>query len=458
MTSGATERPQAAAPRDYQFPRFHRRTLSNGVQVVVAPVTKLPLISVNIVIDAGAAEEETGREGLATLTARLLLEGTAAIDGAMLTERLERAGASVDAHADWDVTTVSVTALAEHMSTALELVSQIVRAPAFPEREVQRLKDERLAELLQLRAEPRGLADESFMQALYAPDARYARNELGDEKSVSGLTRHDALAFHARYYTPRRTTLVFAGDITIERAAQLTTELFGDWSTTEQADSAASVDSAQRGKLVRIVAKGDAPQSEIRVGHVGLSRNTPGYFPATVMNAVLGGLFSSRINMNLREEHGYTYGASSLFDWRRDAGPFMIHTAVKSDVTAAAVQEILKEIERIRETEIEHDELTLATSYLDGVFPIRFETTAAIAGALTNLVAYELAEDYYDTYRQNVRAINTADVLRAAREYLRPEDMRIVIVGDPSTIGETVEGATGITPEIVHADESRGVA
>jgi zinc protease len=170
------------------------------------------------------------------------------------------------------------------------------------------------------------------------------------------------------------------------------------------------------------------------------------------MNAVLGGLFSSRINLNLREVHGYTYGAFSAFEWRRAAGPFTIHTAVKSDVTVAAVREILNEIERMRSGEIGTDELTLATSYLDGVFPIRYETTSAIATALSNLVIHELPEDFYDEYRTRVRNVTTEDVLRAAQRHLHPEQLRIVIVGDPAVIAAPLAELHGGAVEIVAPD------
>jgi zinc protease len=190
---------------------------------------------------------------------------------------------------------------------------------------------------------------------------------------------------------------------------------------------------------VHIIAKGDAPQSELRIGHVGIRRNHPDFFPVNVMNAVLGGLFNSRINLNLREEHGYTYGAFSGVDWRRQAGPFVVSTAVKSDITDAAVGEVLKEIDRIRNEPVAAEELSLATSYLDGVFPIRFETTEAIAAALANLVIYGLPEDYYDRYRENVRAVTIDDVLLAARTHLHPEALQTVVVGDPAAVRAELE-------------------
>jgi zinc protease len=228
--------------------------------------------------------------------------------------------------------------------------------------------------------------------------------------------------------------------------------VFGDWAGRRPAPSGEGVDRAQPGPLTRVVAKADAPQSELRVGHVGLPRRTPDYFDVMVMNAILGGLFSSRINLNLREAHGYTYGAFSAFEWRRGTGPFVVSTAVKSDVTADAVKEILLEIDRMRTEEIGEDELTLATSYLDGVFPIRYETTSAIASALANLVIHELPEDYYDRYRERVRAVTTAGVLRAAQRHLHPDELRIVVVGDPATIAEPL-AAVGRRPvEIVSPD------
>ncbi|MEP6733180.1 MAG: pitrilysin family protein [bacterium] len=448
-TSAPTTKPAPAAPRDYHFPHFERRSLPNGVQLVVAPVPKLPLVTVLAIVEAGASVEPDTQRGVAALTARLLLEGAAGMDGVALAERFEGIGASVEAHADWDVTSVSLTALTDRLPEALGLVRDLLRSPTFPEREVQRLKEERLADLLQQLAEPRGLADEQFVHAVYAATARYAAPEEGDAASVRALTRNDVQQFYSARYQPGGITLVFAGDVTMQTAAALAEQLLGDWTGARPAAAPSGVDATQPGKLVRVVSKADAPQSELRVGHVGLPRNTPDYFDAMVMNAVLGGLFSSRINLNLREVHGYTYGASSEFEWRRGAGPFVVHTAVKSDVTAAAVQEILTEMERIRTTAIGEDELTLATSYLDGVFPIRYETTAAIASALANMVIHGLPDNYYDEYRARVRAVTTEGVLEAARRRLHPDQLRIVVVGDPVVVAAAIEAVTGLTPEIV---------
>jgi predicted Zn-dependent peptidase len=198
-------------------------------------------------------------------------------------------------------------------------------------------------------------------------------------------------------------------------------------------------------RAIEIVSRPDAAQSEVRIGHIGAPRSHADYFDIVVMNAVLGGLFSSRINLNLREEHGYTYGASSYYDWRRQSGPFVISTAVQSEVTAEAIAETLKEIERMQQEEISNDELTLATSYLSGVFPIRYETTASIASALANLVVFGLPEDYYDLYRARIAGVTSASVLQAARAHVRAGSLQIVVVGNPEIIRAPVE-AIGFGP------------
>jgi zinc protease len=227
--------------------------------------------------------------------------------------------------------------------------------------------------------------------------------------------------------------------VSVADATALAERTLGTWAPAVPPRRTVDDRPARQARAARVVAKAEAPQSELRVGHVGLPRAHGDYFPVLVMNAVLGGLFSSRINLNLREAHGYTYGAFSGFDWRRGAGPFVVSTAVKSDVTGAALREILGEIDRMREREITSDELSLATSYLDGVFPIRYETTAAIARALGALVVYELPADYFDTYRQNIRAVTGEAVLRAAREHLHPDALQVVVVGDATVARDMSE-------------------
>jgi predicted Zn-dependent peptidase len=422
--------------------------------LIVATVPKLPLITVAAVVDAGAVCDPGGREGLAELAAKLLLEGTTSSEGAELIDRFESLGASVDATADWDSAAVTMTATTENLAPAFQILAEVLRTPAFREREVERLKAERLAELLQLRTEPRGLADELFSRFVYEPASRFAQPEGGDEESVKAIGRNDVRSFFETRYVPAATTLIVVGDITARAAEDLVVATLGAWAGASPRRVVASDRPAQRAPGVHIVTKPDAPQSELRIGQVGVPRNHADYFAIVVMNAVLGGLFNSRINLNLREAHGYTYGAFSGFDWRRQAGPFAVSTAVKSEVTDAAAREVLLEVERMRTAPIEEEELSLATSYLDGVFPIRYETTAAIAAALANLMVYELPDNYFDRYREHVRAVTREHVLAAAKTHLRPNDFQMVVVGDPSTVRAPLE-ALGFGPVRVYDAQGR---
>ena len=448
----APPRPLPGPSRAYNFPDFERLTLPNGLSVVVAPVPKLPIVTTLAVVDAGAAVDPREQEGVALLTARALAEGTAHNDGAALAERFERLGTALDTSADWDSATVRVTVMTSRLPEAMALLAEVLREPTFPDREVERIRQERLADLLQQRAEPRGLADDMFDRFAYASDSRYALPDGGSEATVSALGRGAVRAFYQSRYTPSATTLIMVGDITRDSAHAVASEAFASWSGPAAPPVRVSDQPARTNRAVHLVAKADAPQSELRVGHVGVPRLHPDYFAIVVMNAILGGLFSSRINLNLREANAFTYGAFSSFDWRRGAGPFAVSTAVRSDVTDAALREILVEIERMREAEVSDAEMSLATSYLDGVFPIRFESTSTIASALASLVSYGLPDDYFDRYRADIRSVSAADVLRVARAHVRPEQLQIVAVGDAGAVREPVT-QLGVGPVRVYDAE-----
>ncbi len=453
--AGTSPRPTPGAPRPYRFPGFERRRLPNGLTLLLAAVHKLPIITVNAVVHSGASRDPEGKEGLASITAALITEGAGTLDGAALTERFERLGTGLDAGADWDATSLQLTVTPDRMRQALALLADVLTKPALPERELDRLREERCAELMQLRAEPRGLADEAFSRAIYAQGARYALPEGGSEHSVRAIALADAIAWHADHFRPANTTLVVVGDITADEGERFINETLGEWKGAasppnrrlDPVDTAAETPSR-----LSVIARDGAAQTEMRVGHVGLPRMHPDYFAAAVMNAILGGLFSSRINLNLREKHGYTYGAFSAFDWRLASGPFVVSSAVQSESTAEAVREVLGEIERIRHADVTDEELSLAISFLQGVFPIRYETTAAIAGALANLAIYGLPENYFDDYRDRIGALRPADLRRAAQQHLRPEALRIVVVGERAVVEGPLAMLGYGAPTLVDAD------
>lgn len=437
--------PAPSAVRPYQFPAVHRVTLGNGLKLVVAPMPRLPIVTAYALVDVGATADPVGSEGLAALTARTLDEGTGALDGAALTERFESLGTAFEAYADWDSSVARLTVMPSRLDAAFALFAQVLRAPSFPARDVARKRDERLDDLAQQLAEPRGLADQRFTGFLYDKSARYARPGSGNARSVATLDADQVRAFHAQHYGPATTTLILVGDITLEGAVALAELRFGDWRTAAVKPASRVVDAATPARRVVIVAKPDAPQSELRVGHVGVPRSHPDYLAIVVMNALLGGLFSSRINLNLRERHAFTYGASSGYDWRRGAGPFVISTAVKSDITHRAVEEILREIDGLRAAPPTRDELTLATDYLAGVFPIRYESTSSVAGAIAGAEVFGLPADWFATYRDRIQGITPEQVHAAARAHVDPSRLLVLAVGDPAVIAAPL-GALGVAP------------
>jgi zinc protease len=366
-------------------------------------------------------------------------------------------GTAVSASANWDAAFIQLTVLTSRLPEAIALLGDVLMAPTLPAREVERLRNERLAELLQLRAEPRGLADEMLDRVVFAPGARYGRPAGGTEASVAELTPDAVSACYQALYHPAAATLLVVGDVRPAQVQRLVEARFGQWRGAVRGDFAVPDAPAAPGRRVHVVTKTGSPQSELRLGHRGLSRSHADYFPVVVMNAILGGLFSSRINLNLREAHGYTYGAHSGYDWRRWAGPFSVDAAVQREVTDAAIREMLHEINRIRDTEVSDSELSLATSYLDGVFPIRYESTAAIAAALANLIVYRLPPDYYDRYRERVRAVTVGAVREAARAHLDPSRLQLVVVGDPATVRQPLE-QLDFGPLTVYDDRGEPIA
>jgi zinc protease len=329
--------------------------------------------------------------------------------------------------------------LSEHFGAAFQLLAEVIRSPALPGREIDRLRHERLAELLELRTEPRGLADERYAGLLFNPASRYSLPEDGPASTVSRLTEAQCRAWHAARFTPAATTVVVCGDVVVADTLRVVSAALGDWAGTAIPTADVDDSPASTTRTVHLIQRTDAPQTELRIGHVGLRRNQPDYFDVVVMNAILGGVFNSRINLNLREEHAYTYGAFSSFDWRRDAGAFTVSTAVATSVTADATREVLRELDRMRSGPPTDEELSLATSYLDGVFPIRFETTEAIASALAMQRILDLPDDYFDTYRDRIRAVTAEGVARAACAHLHVDTLQVLAVGDSDTIRPGLE-------------------
>ena len=442
------ERPGAGEPKDYHFPRFERSRLPNGLGLVTADLPGRPLLVGHLLFHgpgAGATGETAERAGATVLAARAMTEGTRRRDAVELIEASERLGAEIAADTGWDSFAVSVEVPRTRLGPALELLAEVALEPSFPDDEVQRLRDERLNDLLQARAEPRRRVERAFAETLYAPDAAYARPQGGSEETVPGLDRDTLAARHAALLDPAHATLVLAGDLSGIDATALATSTLGGWSAgpagAPGVGAGAASDARGPGGRVVVVHRPGSPQSELRIGHVGVPRRVDDFHAISVLNAILGGLFGSRLNALLREQKGYTYGVHSSFDMRVGAGPFAVRTAVQTEFTVPAIEDTLAELRRIGEAPVTDEELATARDYLVGVFPLRYETSGQVAGAVAGLIANGLPDDELDRYRPAVAAVSAEQVLETARTRIRPAEVSVVVVGDADAFLPALEAA-----------------
>lgn len=432
------DRPTHGDPRPYQFPRFERVELDNGLGVVAAHLPGRMLVTASLVLPSGAVDEPAEQAGVTALMARSLSEGTKHHDAIGLTEATERLGASLHAETGWDGFSISVDVPAERLAQALQLAAELTTEPTFPARDVERLRDERLNDLLQARADPRRRADDGFVNTIYAAGTAYGRPSGGTEATVPNLDAAAVAALHARRLDPARMTLIIGGDLGAlgGDVRGIADAAFGQWAPNPDADTPRkpTVEAARDGRIVRVIHRPGSVQTEIRVGHVGVPRLIPDFHAVSVMSAILGGLFNSRLNRKLREEKGYTYGAGAGFDLRRGAGPFAVRAAVNTEVTVPAVVDILAELDTMRAAPPTRDELHAARDYLVGVFPLRFETPPAVVGAIAGLFIHGLPMDELDRYRPSIEAVTAEAVHEAAVRHVLPDQLAIVLVGDADAI------------------------
>ena len=445
-----TARPPATAPRPYRFPDFVRHELPNGLGVWLVPLPERELVSVHLLTDAGAATEDEATAGIAALTAQLLVTGTQRLDAAAFAETTERLGIEVASESSWDSARAGFTALGSKLPDGLALLAEMIRSPRLDEGEFERLKAERLNDILQARADPGRLADESFLREVYAADVPYGRLSAGTPESVGALDVAAARDFHASRYAPRIADIVIAGAIEPDAVLSEVERHLGEWSGNGTGHR--TFEPRQRsGRRVILVDRPGSVQSELRVGHLGIDRHHPRYFPALVMAALLGGVFSSRLNLRLREELGYTYSARCSFDPRRAPGPFTATAAVQTEVTVDAIRELLGQLERMRVEAPVPDELAAVRDFLVGIFPLRFETTTGIATAIEPLAVYDLPDDYWHTYRSRLETVTADDVLGAARELVRPDEALILLTGDAALLRDDLAAADLGPLEVVPA-------
>jgi len=437
---GAQERPDRSKPPalgpapSINLPPIQKRTLSNGLPVWVVEAHKVPLVQVNLVVQAGSGDDPAGKFGLASLTAAMLDEGAGSRSALEIADAVDYLGADLQTTSSPDASAVRLNVPAARLRDALPIMADVALRPTFPPQDLDRLRQERLTALLQARADPAQVIPFAFQRVVFGPTHRYGTGQAGTEATLKAFAPQDLQAFHAAMYQPSNATLLVVGDITADVALPLLEQQFGAWKAAAPVRRTPVPTAAQptQGQIT-IVDVPMAAQSQIRIGWVGVPRSTPDYFTLQVLNTILGGSFTSRLNQNLREEHGYAYGASSRFDMRLSAGPFMAAAGVQTDKTAESLQEFFKELNGIHAL-VGPDELTKAKNYVALSFPSEFETIGDLAAHLEELVVYKLPDDYFERYVPNIQAVTAAAVQKAAATYIQPKKFAVVVVGDRKTI------------------------
>ncbi|HEX6939732.1 MAG TPA: pitrilysin family protein [Longimicrobiales bacterium] len=440
-----TVRPAVGSPPRVRSPAVRRFRLPNGLDVLAVRRRGLPVVDLRLVVRTGAAADAPTHAGRAGLVAEMLDEGTERYSALELAEAVDRLGAELDTMAAWDASVVALHVLRPRLEPALELLAEVVARPVFPEKEWLRVRAERRADLARQRQEPRFLAIEAFSAAVYGPDHPYAATLSGTPESVEALGRDEIEAFYHAHYRPANAFLVAVGDFEPESLPALLERGLGAWPAAPAHPAPPPDRPAPRPTAIHLVDRPGAAQSELQVGHAGVPRSTPDYFPLLVMNTILGGAFTSRLNMALREERGYTYGAGSRFDFRLGSGPFSASSAVFTDVTGDALAVMVEEIRRIRETPVPAEELERARNYVALGLLRQLETSGQVARAIADIELYGLGDDYLDCFVDRVRAVTAEEVVRVAREHLDPEHLALVVVGDRARIEEPLR-SLGLGP------------
>lgn len=432
--------PPAPGPmRTFDFPAVERRTLAGGLDLRVARMSALPVVSVNLFFRAGEAVLGEERAGLAVLTGDALEGGTRRRSGTELAESLERIGARLGVSTGWEGTSVSISCLAERLDQGLALLAEAVLEPAFPEAEVDRAREQQLAGIRQRMKDPSSLAAAEAARRVFAPGVPYGRPQEGTVASMEPLGSAHLAGFADGYFKPGRGGLVMVGDVDADEVQDLANARLGAWVGKPPAGDGFRVEPRTRERGVWVVDRPGSVQSELRVAHVGVSHADPDVFPLMVVNTLLGGAFTSRLNLNLRERHGFTYGVRSHFAFRSEPGSFHVQTAVGTEVTAPAVREILSELERLVADGPATEEVEAARDYIAGVFPLRLESVGQVASRITEQIVFGLSDDYHATYRDRIRGVTPDAAWEAGRRHVRPHEAQVVVVGDAAAVAPALE-------------------
>ena len=448
--------PVLGATPKLTLPTIQKKALSNGLPVWLVESHEVPLVQVNLLVQAGSADDPAGAFGVASLTAAMLDEGAGPRSALEIADAIDFLGGVLTTASSFDASSVRLNVPVARLADALPVMADVALRPTFPEQELERLRQERLTALLQAQDDPAQIADEAFNRIVFGGAHRYGTRSMGTAATLKAFTTDNLRAFHSRYFVPANATLIVVGDTRMDSVLPMLEQQFGAWKGAPAARATLPAAPPLTSLQISIVDKPGAEQSQIRIGSVGVARATPDYFTLQVLNTVLGGSFTSRLNQNLRETHGYSYGASSFFDMRLGAGPFVAGAGVQTDKTAEALREFFNELNGIGKP-IGSDELTKAKNYIALGFPADFETTGDLSRRIEDLIIYKLPETYYEQYVSNVQAVTAAGAHKAAGTYVQPSKFAVVVVGDRKAIEAPIRALKLGPVRVLSVKEALGV-
>ena len=442
MKADRSRLPDVGVDPAFTFPTIERHTLSNGLAVRTVEHPTVPVVSLALQIDGGSGADPSGQEGLAAVVADMIDEGTGGMSAIAVSEALARIGADYDVEVGADTTVFSLTTLTRFAGWGAALLADMIVRPSLLEEDFLRIRQLRLDRLKQLKDSAPATAERAFLRLVYGSHP-YGHLAIGADATLRELSIEDVRGFHARRFHPARATLVVVGALSHEGLLEVARR-FDRWDGSG-GDGAPVTPAAEipppayPSARLAIVPREGAAQSELRVGHLAAPRTTPDYPSLVVMNAVLGGQFVSRVNLKLREEKAFTYGARTGFDWRRGLSPFVLQASVHTAATAESIADSLAEIADIRGSRPPTDaELALAKASLTRGYPRNFETTQQVARAVAQLALYRLPDNYFAEFVPTINAIGRDDITRAASLYLDPAKLTTLVVGDQSAIADSL--------------------
>jgi zinc protease len=441
--------PPAGTLRPYAFPPVEQFQLPNGLKVILVEKHTVPVVGGRLIIDAGAQREPASKSGLASLTGSLLSEGTGTMTGAEIARAMDAFGAQYSTGGGYSTSFADVVALKNVFPQALALAARTVISPSFPAGEVTRVKNQALASYQQAHARTSGLASDAFVRAAFDSTAPFSRPASGNPSTIGPLTRDDVANWHRTMYAPSAATLLLVGDLTPAEARTIAQQAYGSWNAARAAlTPVENPIRASQGARVILVDRPGSVQSSIIVGQPGFRATDPDYLNMVALNHVLGGGFSSRINMNLREKHGYTYGAFSGLDLRPGSGAFRISSDVRTNATDSALVEAVGEYKRIAGETVPAEELKGAINNMVSSFPSAVQTVQGLSGRIQQLIIWGLPADFYATYRERLAAVTPEDVRSVASSRISPDKVIVVVAGDLSKIEAPIRARNLGTVEV----------